>query len=95
MELGDTKVKVDLREFSRYYINVGGRTYIDVYCILALFKVSSHAIGHAIKKLLVPGQRGSKGYRQDLIEAIASIQREVELLDETERLHHPPANPTD
>jgi hypothetical protein len=74
---------------------VAGRTYIDVYCVLALFKVTSHAIGHAIKKLLVPGRRGSKGYRQDLVEAIASIQREIELLDETERLYPTPADPAD
>lgn len=67
---------------NRYFRNVEGVGYIDIYKILELFGVSSHAVGHAVKKLLMPGQRGSKGYRQDIEEAIASLTRELSLLDE-------------
>lgn len=49
----------------------------DVYAVLDAFEVKSHAIGHAIKKLLCAGQRGHKDYRTDLVEAIQAIQREI------------------
>lgn len=49
---------------------------IDVYSILDAYEVPS-AIGHAIKKLLMAGVRGSKGVKQDLSEAIQSIEREL------------------
>lgn len=49
--------------------------YVDVYSVLELFEVDSHAIGHAIKKLLMAGKRGAKGYRQDLHESIMAIER--------------------
>ena len=49
---------------------------LDVYDVLDMFEVESHAIGHAIKKLLMAGKRiGGKDYKQDLREAIASIER--------------------
>lgn len=48
----------------------------DVYSILDAYGVS-HAIGHAIKKLLMAGERGHKDYQTDLREAIQSIKREL------------------
>lgn len=39
----------------------------------------SNPIGHAIKKLLCAGARGSKDREKDLNEAVASIQRALEL----------------
>jgi hypothetical protein len=51
---------------------------IDIYDILNAYGVQSHAVGDAIKKLLVAGQRGAKSYSQDIIEARASIDREIE-----------------
>lgn len=51
---------------------------IDVYDILEAYNVS-HPIGHAIKKLLMAGERGAKGREQDLDEAIMSIKRGKEL----------------
>ena len=51
---------------------------LDVYDVLDMFEVESHAIGHAIKKLLMAGKRrGDKDYKQDLEEAISSIAREL------------------
>lgn len=40
--------------------------------------VESHAIGHAVKKLLMAGQRGAKDRATDLEEAITAIQRAME-----------------
>lgn len=51
----------------------------DVYDILEAWNVSCPATQHAIKKLLQPGARGHKDTLQDLREAIASIERAIEL----------------
>ena len=64
--------------------------YLDCYDILALSKrrtdgtlrparPSDDALAHAVKKLLFPGQRGSKGVVTDLVEAVAAIKRAIEL----------------
>ena len=50
---------------------------VDVYGVLRAFAVISHPVAHAIKKLLMPGQRGSKDYATDLREAITAIQEEL------------------
>ena len=56
---------------------------IDVYSVLKAFEVESHAIGHAIKKLLVAGARGGgKDRQRDYQEAIDSIERELEMMEE-------------
>lgn len=55
---------------------------IDVYRVLDLFGVDNHAVGHAIKKLLLPGGRGAKGREQDLREAIDSINRALQMMEE-------------
>lgn len=52
-------------------------TTVDVYDILQAYEVKSHALGHAIKKLLMAGQRGHKDYQQDLREAVQAIEREI------------------
>lgn len=56
---------------------------IDVYDILVAFDVTCPATAHAIKKLLMPGARGAKDQVTDLKEAIASIERAIELTEET------------
>lgn len=69
---------------SRYHKSVAGYDTIDVYDVLRLYEVESHPVGHAIKKLLMAGRRGSKGYRQDLQEAVDSIFREIDTLSTNE-----------
>jgi len=54
-------------------------TEIDVYDVLVAFNVTNPATQHAIKKLLAPGQRGSKDAITDLMEAGQSIERAVQL----------------
>lgn len=59
--------------------DVGLEIVVDVYDVLTAFAVTCPAIQHAIKKLLCPGQRGSKSAAQDLREAVVSIERAIQL----------------
>ena len=52
---------------------------IDVYDVLIAFGVTCPATQHAIKKLLMPGQRGDKDKLQDLQEAHHSILRAMDI----------------
>lgn len=63
---------------NRYARTINGAT-VDVYDILRAFNVTCPATQHAIKKLLMPGQRGGKSVTQDLREALASVQRAIEM----------------
>lgn len=72
------------KEFSHYYIKVSGYDYIDIYRILELYHVTNNAIGHAIKKLMVAGNRGSKDVDKDINEAIVTLKRYLEMKKEDE-----------
>jgi hypothetical protein len=63
---------------SKYHVEITPNIWVDVYDVLNAFDVECHAVGHAIKKLLKPGQRGYKDAEQDKREAIASIERSIE-----------------
>jgi hypothetical protein len=52
---------------------------IDVYDVLKAFNVTCPATQHAIKKMLMAGERGHKDKQTDLEEAIQSLQRAKEL----------------
>ena len=52
---------------------------IDVYDVLKAFEVTCPATQHAIKKMLMAGERGHKDKQTDLNEAIQSLQRAKEL----------------
>ena len=51
----------------------------DVYSVLVAFGVTCPARSHAIKKLLMPGQRGAKSEVQDLEEALVSVSRAIDM----------------
>jgi len=53
--------------------------FVDVYDVLVAFDVTDPAVAHAVKKCLAPGQRGAKSREQDIKEAIASLERALEL----------------
>lgn len=72
------------KKHSHYKKDVSHLGFIDVYRVLNLFEVESHAIGHAVKKLLCSGQRGAKDKAQDIQEAIDSLNRELEMMRENE-----------
>ncbi len=55
---------------------------VDVYDVLKAFGITCPATAHAIKKLLCAGSRGHKDTETDLNEAINSIHRARELLDD-------------
>ena len=63
---------------SRYHRTIKGVT-IDLYDIAAAYGVTGHAEFHAMKKLIMAGNRGYKDRDQDLAEAIVSIKRAREL----------------
>ena len=63
---------------NKYQRTIKGVT-VDVYDVLAAFGVTCQARGHAIKKLLMAGQRGHKDEAQDLREAVQAIERSIEL----------------
>ena len=59
-----------------------GKEVVDVYDVLMAFNVTNPATQHAIKKLLMPGNRGHKDKITDLKEAHQSIARAIELESE-------------
>lgn len=61
------------------YIATDSSGMADVYAVLSAYGVTNQAIGHAIKKLLLPGGRGHNDRTTDLREAIASIERAIQL----------------
>lgn len=58
-----------------YFKDVSQLQVIDVYRVLELFEVIDPAIQHAVKKLLVSGERGHKDMATDVKEAIDSLVR--------------------
>lgn len=71
------------RKHSHYFRPIAHLCVIDIYRFLDLFNVTDQALGHAIKKLVVPGMRGgNKTSRKDIEEAIDTLQRKLEMMDE-------------
>lgn len=71
------------RKHPHYFKPVpAGVTHIDVYRVLEMFGVTDPALAHAAKKILVAGGRGAKDQRKDIQEAIDTLQRKLEMMDE-------------
>lgn len=75
---------VPAEKFSHYKKDVRHLVMIDVYRVLDLFGVTDQAIGHAVKKLLCAGVRGGKDREQDYREAVASINRALQMIAEND-----------
>ena len=73
-----------MNEFNHYQKSVEHLKWIDVYRVLVLFGVTDPCLQHAVKKLLCAGQRGAKGQKQDVQEAITSLLRYLEMQTEDE-----------
>lgn len=58
-------------------------TTIDIYDVLNAYRVTCPATQHAIKKLLQPGERGHKDKLTDLREALASVERAIQMAEIT------------
>jgi hypothetical protein len=79
------------RKHAHYFRSVEHLSEIDIYRMLDLFGVTDQALGHAIKKLVAPGGRGAgKDFRKDVQEAIDTLQRRLEMLDEDARVEKAP-----
>lgn len=79
-----TKLRPALADqYPHYYKQLPEKvSHLDVYRVLDSFGVKRSTVQHAIKKLLVTGGRGSKNEVQDLLEAKASIERALEMIQE-------------
>ena len=55
---------------------------IDIYRLCDLFEVKRKPIDHAVKKLICGGKRGAKDEIKDYREAIDSINRCIEMIEE-------------
>ena len=66
---------------SRYHRQFHGVT-LDLYRVANLWGVKSHALFHALKKIMMAGQRGAKDYETDLREAIVAIEEELKIAKE-------------
>lgn len=69
-------------KYSHYKKDISHLKTLDIYRILVLYNVTDPAIAHAIKKLLVPGGRGTKDTRQDMIEARDTLNRRLQMWGE-------------
>lgn len=77
-----TTVNLRAQPRNKYDREILPGVHVDVYDVLGVFKTDSAAIDHAVKKLLAPGHRGVKDRITDLNEAINSIQREIDRVNE-------------
>ena len=68
---------------NKYQREIKPGVFVDVYDVLKAFNVTCPAMAHGIKKCLAPGQRGVKDSIQDKNEAIASINRSIQMEQET------------
>jgi len=69
-----------VNRYQKEFISIDGNVfYADVYSVLVAFGVKCPAIQHAVKKLLMPGQRGLKSEVSDLYEANKSVVRAVDM----------------
>src|SRR5690348_3309061 len=59
-----------------------GPIQIDIYCVLKALGEPPGPIAHTVKKLLCGGQRGKGDYKDDLIGALAAINRAIDQLEE-------------
>lgn len=73
------------RKHSHYFKDVRHLDYVDVYMVCKLFEVddSSHCTQHAIKKLLMSGKRGVKGKVKDITEARDTLNRYLQIIEES------------
>lgn len=69
---------------SHYFRMIGG-VKVDHYYLMRKFNVIDPALQHASKKVMFAGARGSKDRRRDIVEAIDTLNRWLELDDEEDR----------
>jgi len=78
------------RKHSHYFKDISLIDILDVYRVCDLFEVNDAAIQHAVKKLLLAGDRGVKDKVKDIQEAIDSLERYLEMKRENNGYASPP-----
>lgn len=76
---GDVDRALEQKRASKYHRQIKPGVWVDIYDVLKAYEVTNPADAHAIKKMLMPGQRGHKDANQDREEAIVSIRRAIAL----------------
>ena len=64
---------------NKYQREIKPGVFVDVYDVLAAWKVTNPALQHLVKKALQPGERGHKTREQDLDDIVASALRAKDL----------------
>ena len=83
LEVYQLEVLLEKDEYNAYFKDVSHLNKIDHYRVCDLFEVTDHAIGHAIKKLLLCGVRtGGKDAVKEITEARDTLTRKLEMLEE-------------
>ena len=82
----DKQQKHQQQKHSHYKKDVRHLDYIDVYRIIDLYELHDPCFQHALKKVLVPGQRGHKDLTKDINDIIDTMQRKLEMLAEDDKL---------
>lgn len=70
----------DEQRNNKYEREIKKGVTVDVYDVLNAYRTDSPELDHAIKKLLMSGQRGHKDQVTDLKEAIQAIERKIDRL---------------
>lgn len=70
---------------SHYKRDVSKLDYIDVYRIIDLYQLHDPCFQHALKKILVPGERGHKDLKNDIQDIIDTMRRKQEMMREDEK----------
>ena len=73
---------MNVREQFSHYHKPCPYDYVDVYRVLSLWQVTDPCLQHAIKKLLVAGDRGFKDIEKDVNEAIVTLTRWKQMREE-------------
>ena len=69
-------------QYPHYIKDVSNLTKLDIYRVLNLYNVTDPCVSHAVKKLLCAGGRGVKSEEQDIIEAVATLNRWLDMRKE-------------
>lgn len=76
---GNEVAEIDPQPNNKYQREIKPGVFVDVYDVLAAWKVQNPALQHLIKKALQPGERGHKTLEQDMADIVASAVRAQDL----------------
>jgi hypothetical protein len=74
-----------LEKYPHYYRDIRHLNVLDIYRVLGLFSTGDAALDHAAKKILAAGKRGAKDKEKDIKEAIDTLSRRLEMLEEDKK----------